>query len=169
MELPKDASYSIRQFRIGDVAIYRGMRLEALQTERGMFGSSYALEAAFDESDWIKRVNSENSAVFGLYCNDELIGITGIIIYPEAPEEAYMTQSYIRAAHREKGLSRMLYDIRLNWAKERNIKRLIIGHRKSNTISKSANQHYGFKYTHSEPRTWPDGQTEDMVYYELLL
>jgi GNAT superfamily N-acetyltransferase len=152
-----------------DVAEYKAMRLEALQTEPGMFGNSYALEAAFTEADWTKRVSSDNSAVFGLYYDKELVGITGIIKNAESPEEAYMTQSYIRAAHRGKGLSRMLYDIRLNWAKQKSVNRLIIGHRQSNIISRSANQRYGFKCTHSESRTWPDGQTEDMVYYELLL
>jgi RimJ/RimL family protein N-acetyltransferase len=169
MQTLHDISCSIRQFGIGDLAVYKAMRLEALQTEPGMFGNSYAMEAAFAEADWMKRVSSENSAVFGLYCGDELAGITGIVINTERPDEAYMTQSYIRIAHRGKGLSRMLYEARLGWAKEKNIKRLVIGHRERNTISKSANQRYGFKYTHRENRTWPDGETEDMVYYELLL
>ena len=63
----------------------------------------------------------------------------------------------------------MLYEPRIAWAKEKGYKKLIISHRKSNSASKAANQKFGFVYTHSESKTWPDGITEDNVYYELPL
>ncbi len=161
--------YSIRQFNREDIPVYKATRLEALQLEPGMFGNSYALEAAFDEEAWDKRVTSSNNACFGLYHADSVIGITGIVIDAERPDEAYMTQSYIRKPYRGSGLSRMLYEARLSWARQRGLNRLIIGHRESNIISKAANQRYGFRYTHSQSRLWPDGYLEDMLYYVLEL
>lgn len=169
MNLP-EKPYTIRQFLPEDVERYKSLRLEALQLDSGMFCNKYENEAAFPLEQWLARVSNPNGACFGLYCEDELIGITGIVITDkEKPEEAYLTQSYIRKAYRGKGLSKILYEARLAWAKAHQIKCLKVGHRASNLASKAANQHYGFTYTHSEPNTWPDGKTEDMFYYELVL
>lgn len=164
------SNYTIHRFTIKDVAAYKALRLEALQLEPGMFGSSYALELSFTDEQWIARVNNPGGACFGLYCDGEPVGITGIVARDtDAPGDAYMTQSYIRKLHRGQGLSRLFYRARLQWAAEHHIKRLIISHRESNLASKAANQRFGFVYTHREPRTWPDGSTEDNVFYELLL
>ena len=162
--------YSIRPFTAVEVELYKAMRLEALELEAGMFGSNLARELSFSDEQWMDRITNPVSGCFGLFCGDELIGITGIIIdNKEKPGEAYMTQSYIRKAHRGKGLSRMLYEIRLQWAKEHGIKRLVIGHRENNLVSKAANQRYGFTYSRSESRTWGDGAVMDNLIYELLL
>lgn len=162
-----NTTYSIRQFTIAEVEAYKRIRLEALATEPGMFGNSYAMEAALPQEDWINRISLPGNARFGIYCNDELIGLTGIIINDAKPTEAYMTQSYIHKAHRGKGLSAMLYDARIAWAKEKGVKLLTISHRKTNLASKAANQKYGFVYHHTESRTWPDGLTEDNLHYTL--
>jgi RimJ/RimL family protein N-acetyltransferase len=162
--------YTIRQFMPEDVEQYKSMRLEALQQDRGMFCNSYEYEASFPQEQWTARLSNPDRACFGLYCGNELIGITGIVVADkEKPDEAHMTQSYIRKEYRGKGLSILLYEARLAWAKAHQIKCLKIGHRASNLASRAANQHYGFTHTHSEPNTWPDGKTEDMFYYELIL
>lgn len=163
-----EATYSIRQFNADDAEQYKAMRLEALQLEKGKFGNSYEFEAAFPDAHWRERVNNPLGACFGLYYGSELIGITGIIVM-DKPLEAYMTQSYIRAPFRGKGLSKMLYEARFGWASVHGIKTLRIGHRRSNLVSKAANQRYGFQYTHAEARNWPDGASEDMLYYKLEL
>lgn len=169
MSLP-EKQYTIRQFLPDNVVQYKSMRLEALQLEAGMFGNSYEYEVGLPEEQWLARLANLNGACFGLYYGDELIGITGVVVADEEkPDEAYMTQSYIRKVYRGKGLSKLLYEARLEWAKAHQIKCLKIGHRAGNQASKSANQHYGFRFTHSEPRTWPDGKVEDMFYYELAL
>lgn len=159
--------YTIRQFGIADVDAYKRIRLEALEKEPGMYGNSYAMEAALTQEDWTNRISLPGHARFGLYCNDELVGLTAVIINAANHAEAYMTQSYIRKEHRGKGLSAMLYDARIAWAKANDVKVLTIGHRKSNLASKAANQKYGFVYSHSETRTWPDGITEEMLNYTL--
>jgi hypothetical protein len=47
------------------------------------------------------------------------------------------------------------------------LKRLKVSHRESNTISKAANQRFGFKYSYRESVKWLDGTTEDALYYIL--
>jgi RimJ/RimL family protein N-acetyltransferase len=134
-----------------------------------MFGNSHATEAAYEDNVWEDRLASSTTACFGLFRHDELIGLTGIVCNPENPAEAYMTQSYIRKEFRGLGLSRLLYEARLAWAGQHGIRRLTVGHRESNLASRAANQHYGFRYSHRLSRLWPDGATEDMIYYSLDL
>ncbi len=111
-----------------------------------------------------------NGVCFGLYADNDLVGITAIIITnTENPIDAYMTQSYIRKEYRKQGLSRLFYEERTKWAKTRKLKKLIIGHRESNQSSRQANQKFGFKYTRREDRTWPDGAIEPILFYELIL
>jgi RimJ/RimL family protein N-acetyltransferase len=161
--------FTIRQFKAEEVATYKAIRLEALQSDPGSYGNPHAVEAAMSDEEWIDRVVNPLHARFGLYDGNTLIGLTGIIINKDNHGEAYMTQSYIRKAYRGRGLSKLLYEARLAWARERNVKRLTISHRKSNLASKGANQKFGFVFTHTEPRTWPDGITEDNFLYELIL
>lgn len=169
--MPTDISaYTIRPFLAHEADAYKAIRLEALRTEPGMFGNAYAVEAAYPDEHWHDRVSKPTAAVFGLYHGEELVGLTGIIVDPQkAPDEAYLTQSYIRAPHRQQGLSRMFYDARIAWARERGVKRLIIGHRDTNLASKASILRYGFRYTHSEERLWPDGERAPMLYYVLDL
>lgn len=164
-----DNNYTIRPLGPEDVAAYKAIRLEALQTEPGVFCSSYAREAAFDDETWVKRLTNPNAAHFGLYADAELIGITGIIKDTQKEGDAHMVQSYIRKEHRGKQLSRMFYEARLNWAKANNVQRVIVGHRLSNTTSKAANQRYGFVYTDQEMQDWPDGSREEVLNYVLEL
>ena len=161
-------NYTIRRFAPDDAPTYKLMRLEALQTEAGMFGSSVAREAAFPDELWRERLANPHAAFFGLYDGNELIGITGILVADkEKPDTALMVASYIRKAYRGMGLSAMLYAARIAWAKAHGIKRIEVAHRASNAASKGANAKFGFKYTRSEPREWMDGSKEDILYYEL--
>jgi RimJ/RimL family protein N-acetyltransferase len=168
--MPQDSNYTICQLFQEDVEIYKAMRLEALQLEAGVFGSSYIHEYAFTYEQWLARLTGENIACFGLFYQQELVGITGIVIDWDDKELAHMVQSYIRKAHRGRGLSRLYYDARLQWARNYpGLKAVRTGHRESNITSRAANQHYDFKFAYRESIDWPDGTTEDVLYYDLKL
>lgn len=164
-----ESTYTIRSFRREEADEYKAMRLEALQTDASMFGSSYARESAFTDEQWSARVVNPNAACLGLYCNEELIGITGVMIDKEKPEVAQMTQSYIRKAYRGKGLYELLYRTRIAWARERGVACIEVGHRAGNMVVGVVCQRFGFKYIRNETRTWPDGSVGDILYYELIL
>jgi len=165
----KSGHYTIRVFSLKDVQLYKNIRLEALQSEPSFFGSNYAREAAFTEEEWLSRINNNSSACFGLFYNEELIGLTGIYIDPDNAALGQLAQSYIRKEFRGKGLSALLYDARIAWARDRGLNSLQVGHRENNIASKRANQHHGFKYTHREAVNWPGGSTGDILYYLLEL
>ena len=131
-----------------------------------MFRCSTPDEADLTDEEWQERIKLPR-AVFGLFRDTELIGMTSILLLNDS--EAYLGQSYIRKEYRKLGLSSLLYEARMNWAHQHHLKQLTISHRESNAISKAANQKVGFSYTHSETVNWLDGTTEDALYYSLKL
>jgi RimJ/RimL family protein N-acetyltransferase len=161
-------TYTIQQFTVEDWQTYKSMRLEALRLEQGVFGGNYTDESARSDDEWKQRF-SKPCAYFGLYHESECIGLTGIVEHKDNPQDTLLIASYIRKEHRGKGLSRLLYEARIGWAKEHGYKRVIVSHRATNLASKAANQKHGFTYTHAESKTWPDGKLEDNVFYELIL
>ncbi|WP_164723269.1 GNAT family N-acetyltransferase [Chryseobacterium aureum] len=158
--------YQIRQLTGEEWPLYKKMRLEALKNEPAMFRVTTPPEVDLNDNDWKERLDLPR-AVFGLYYNDILIGITSIILLNK--KEAYLGQSYIIKEHRGKGLSSLLYNSRIAWAKNMNLNQLLVSHRESNVASKAANQNFGFIYTHREPCQWQDGHQEDVLYYRLSL
>ncbi|MGC4057539.1 MAG: GNAT family N-acetyltransferase [Chitinophagaceae bacterium] len=110
-----------------------------------------------------------DGACFGLYHSDTLIGITGIVISKENPQAAFLTQSFICPEQRGKGLSALLYEARIAWAVARGLSTLVVGHRKDNRVSRSANQRFGFTYAYEEECTWGDGKSDTLLWYRLEL
>ena len=158
--------YNIRQLRENEADLYKLIRLETLQTEPSMFRCSTPAEADLTDAQWQERIKYPR-AVFGLFENDKLIGMTSIRLLND--KEAYLGQSYIRKQYRGLGLSALLYKKRMAWASKLQLKQLKVSHRASNTVSKAANQRFGFKYSYRESANWLDGTTEDTLYYVLNL
>lgn len=159
-------TYSIRPLTINDLSEYKSLRLYALKTEPAFFRSSYREEAVFLREHWAQRLTNPKGTIFGLFHFAELIGITAIMIEDEG--HGYLTHSYIRPQHRRQNLSTLLFQTRINWAKDRKLKKLVVNHRKSNLASKAAIIKAGFRFTHAENTVWPDGSNDDFLNYELL-
>ena len=152
--------------RGNEASLYKAMRLEAIQTEPGMFRVSNPAEMDLTDEDWRQRVKHPR-AVFVLFEKDHPIGMTSIILLDE--EEGYLGQSYIQKKYRGQGFASLFYEIRMVWAAKMKLKRLTVSHRETNIVSKAANQRIGFKYSHRESMNWLDGTTEDVLYYTLEL
>lgn len=129
-------------------------------------------ETKFSSDQWIERLTNKNAASFGLFQNDKIIGLTAIIRENNelSSERAMMMSSYIKHEFRGMHLSKLFYEARIDWAKkQKNIKTLLISHRRDNLISKNANQRFGFKFTDSYRKTYLDGVEESCLVYELTL
>ncbi|WP_394796775.1 GNAT family N-acetyltransferase [Armatimonas sp.] len=94
------------------------LRLEALQTEPGVFGSSYAQESLYDEAQWRAWSAGPGKAIFLLYDGESLIGLTGILAHRDDPTTAMCIASYLKPAYRGQKLSRLFYQARLDWARQ---------------------------------------------------
>lgn len=165
-------SIRIRQLNEDDWLAFSQIRLTALKTDPQVFGSNYAREAQFSEADWRDRLNKNDSAIFMVFDDETPIGMTGVSIDRNDPNGkiALLWGSWLAPEYRGKGLSDLIYQSRINWAKAKpNVEKIIVSHRASNLSSKYANQKHGFAETHKSKKIWTDGATEDEIFYELKI
>ena len=71
--------------------------------------------------------------------------------------------------YRGRGLSKLIYEARLDWARINDYERVIVAHRNGNDASRAANQAFGFKLYESEKIEWFDGTKDLDCRYELFL
>jgi len=159
----------LKQFTKADWEDYQVIRLEALKAHPEYFCPSRD-ETKFQKADWHESILNKNGAIFGLYEEDIIIGLTGIIRENNDPNsnKAYMVMSYIREGHRSKGFSKLLYSARIHWAKnQNNLKTLIIEHRDDNLASQKAHQKYKTQFIEARSQKWPDGSSSLCLVYKM--
>jgi RimJ/RimL family protein N-acetyltransferase len=162
---------TIRPLDPSEWETFREFRLNTLKTSPGTFSSTYERELSHSPERWQELVTGDAThQAFGLFDGASLVGITAVFTHRDYPEgdTAILAMSFIDPAYRGRGLSHLLYQARLDWVQAHpQFRRVIVGHRESNEISRRANQHFGFRYTGRATHTWPDGVTEDELIYEL--
>ena len=164
--------YSIRKLHEDDWGIFAEIRLRALLTDPSVFGSNYDTESKYTESDWRSRLKDRDTAIFAVFEKDKAVGMTGVVIDRNDPSRktALLWGSWIEPEMRNKGLSKLFYTARLDWAKEQpDLERVIVSHRRSNVASKIANQRFGFAETHTVEKVWNDELSETEHFYELVI
>ncbi len=163
-------SITIRRLTKDDWLEFSQIRLKALQTDPQVFGSNYERESQMTEADWRGRLQAKDNAVFLICADDTPIGITCVSIDRDdaTGKTALLWGSWLAPHFRGKGLSKLMYQTRINWAKRQpTVEKIIVSHRASNVLSKYANQKHGFIATHKNEKVWTDGATEDEIFYEL--
>ncbi|HXH69881.1 MAG TPA: GNAT family N-acetyltransferase [Pyrinomonadaceae bacterium] len=160
----------IRQLTENDWREFSQVRLKALQIDPTVFGSNYKKESQMTEAEWKSRLQTDDSAIFMIFENETPIGMTCVSIDRDDPTKktALLWGSWLAPHARGKGLSELMYQTRINWAKAQpTVEKIIVSHRASNLSSKYANQKHGFALTHKTEKVWTDGVTEDEIFYEL--
>ncbi|OAI44336.1 hypothetical protein AYO42_00895 [Rhizomicrobium sp. SCGC AG-212-E05] len=163
-------SITIRPLVSEDWELLREFRLGALKSSPGVFALSYDESASFPPERWQDSIKGPAHQIFGLLDGSDLIGITAVFSDKEDPtgKTALLAMSFILPSYRGRGLSRVLYDTRLDWIRAHpQFTRIVVSHRASNEVSQRANQRYGFVHVRTSSKTWPDGSVEDEVFYEL--
>ena len=150
--------------------IFRDLRLLALKSTPGMFESTYAQAAARSEADWRALLSGERQQIFGMFDVDRLIGIAGVFTSRDDPATAHLVMDFILPEYRGKKLWQLMYQARLDWVRSRKtFCRAMVAARESNAPSLGAMRAAGFKETRREPHTWPNGATEEEIWFELKL
>lgn len=141
---------------VDDWRVFRDMRLEAVRTNPSVFLRSYETEAAQPNSYWQDCLSNPANAVFILYHGDNPIGLTGAFPDHHSPLDTInFGMSFIRPEYRGRGLSRLFYEARLNWAREQpGIKKITTAHRDGNDASKATMLKHGFKLLDKEEKTF---------------
>lgn len=161
----------IRGFREDEWQALRDMRLRALKEHQSVYTRRYEDEALVTEAEWKERTSQKDGKIFGLFEDWKLIGLTGVFKYIRDADgkSALLGMSYIDSAYRGLGLSRLLYEARLDWARAAGFERIVVSHKEGNEASRRANAAMGFKPTHIETTTFGDGSVAQQHFYELLL
>jgi RimJ/RimL family protein N-acetyltransferase len=149
---------------------FREIRLRALQTEPGVYGSSYEDARSRTEDAWRDMLAGSDRAVFGLFADGRLVGICGVFAWSDDPSRrtAIFVMDFIDRDYRGRGWSRLLFDARLDWVKQRQqFDRVHISHRDSNERIRRAIAHHGFVETKRNPHRWHDGADEEEVCYKM--
>lgn len=149
---------------------FRDMRLQALLADPGVYGSRHADAVQRSEAEWRGTVSGAWNQSFGLFVQGELVGITSVFQWPEdgSGTTAILASSWIAPAHRGRGLTRLLYAVRLAWVRAHGgFNRVVVAHRLSNEPSRRAILRHGFVPFRRRSHDWPDGRTEDELYYAL--
>lgn len=111
---------AVRQLTPDDFADYRQIRLEALKTDPGAFGSNYEREAAFDDETWRSRMAGPGfgpATVFIDELDGSAVGTTGIA-YTEHDPQPMLVGMWVRDAARGLGSGRRLVEAALAWARD---------------------------------------------------
>ncbi len=164
--------FTTREIRIDEWMAFKNLRLEAVRENESRYTASYAREEAQQDTHWQSMLSASTGRIFGLYDFGDLIGITGVFTdWKDASgRTAILGMSYIRPAYRGLKLSRLLYQARIDWAKQSGLfDHITVGHRLENEVSRRANQAFGFVYTDTEECTFGDGSTGKLLHYEMRI
>lgn len=101
-----------------DIALYRDIRLEALEDSPEAFGSSFAAENAHPNSWFSDRLGS--STVLGAFSGPELLGIAGFAVQqgPKRAHKGLLWGMYVRPRARAGGVGRRLIEAILDVARQ---------------------------------------------------
>jgi len=143
-----------RALQASDWETFKDFRLKALAAAPGVFASSYQEEVGQTAHEWQTTARGPFHQVFGLFDSERLVAITAA--FP-----------FILPEYRGRGLSRLLYQVRLDWIlRQTQFQRVVVSHRESNAASRRAIERHGFTETHRAARIWPDGTSGDEIFYE---
>lgn len=164
-------NYFIRGFRDDEWKLLRNKRLEAVLENPKVYLGNYDSECALGDEHWKNLTAMQDGKIFGLFAGLRLIGLTGVYRnkYDGSGKSVMLGMSYIERAYRGRGLSALLYEARLDWARANGYERACVSHRDGNEASRKANAAFGFTWYATEETTYGDGTKALDHRYELRL
>ena len=162
----------IKQLAIDDWQDFKKIRLESVRLHNDVLGMSYDVESDKEDSYWKDTLSDiYNGAVFGLYDEEKIIGLTAVFRHRKhSADTTILCMVYIREGHRGQDLSDLLFGACINWSKsQEGINRIWVGHRAGNEASRRANQRHGFVLISTEDMTFGNGETDTHYTYELKI
>jgi ribosomal protein S18 acetylase RimI-like enzyme len=112
------ADSQIRRLRADDAGSFKALRLEALQANPELFGSTFELEDKLDVAWFAGRL--EDAHVLGAFRDGELVGTAGFSIQqgPKNGHKGRLWGMYVRSSARNRGVGRLLVNALLDVARE---------------------------------------------------
>lgn len=160
----------VRKLSRQDWPLYKNIRLEALRLHSDVYGTSYKDMCDRPDAEWESILSQEDAAFFGLFDDRAIVGLGGVFTQDKSTRTGMLIAGYIREEYRGRGLSKLIYQARIDWARQSGLfDRLLIGHREGNEASRRANQAFGFKPIGVIDYMFGNGETAKDYQYELRL
>jgi GNAT superfamily N-acetyltransferase len=118
-----------------NTSVFKAVRLRALQDTPHAFGSTYAKESQFPDSEWLargERMNGETGSGFLAMDGETACGIVGSFLDQNDPTQAHVISMWTAPTHRLQGIGRLLVNEVLEWARRRNARSLVLMVTRSN-------------------------------------
>ena len=147
--------------------IYKEVRLRALQDTPSAFGSTYAKESQFSDSDWVNRaaqLASERSAGYIAIEADTPCGIIGGFLDRDDVTKAHLVSMWVARSHRRLGIGQSLVNAILDWARTQGVRTLLLMVTSDNNSAIRFYQRLEFTMT---GRTEPYPNDPALVEYEM--
>ena len=114
--------HTIRRLKLGEGALYRKVRLEALRDSPEAFATSYESALERNEESWIAQADTsaegDDRATFLVLTNEEPVGMAAV--YRDAEDDATgeLIQMWVSPAYRGSSLATDLLQHVFTWAAE---------------------------------------------------
>lgn len=158
---------AIEQITQLNTSLFKAVRLSALRDAPHAFGSTYAKESQFTESDWIARVerwNGDRGVGFLARDGDTACGIAGSFLDEKDPACAHLVSMWTAPTHRQLGIGRLLVNNIFNWARGRGARILQLMVTSNNEPAIRFYERLGFART---GRTEPYPNDPTVIEYEM--
>jgi RimJ/RimL family protein N-acetyltransferase len=142
---------TLRRLKIGEIDLYKQLRLTSLQDAPYAFPSTY--EAALQRSPESWREQAERTAqgsdraTFIAFSEDSPIGMAALYRREDTVDAGELLQVWVSPDYRGTHVARDLMDAIFKWASENNFDRIIAGVTKGNARALTFYVRYGFSMT----------------------
>jgi ribosomal protein S18 acetylase RimI-like enzyme len=157
----------IQPITLQNLALFKAVRLRALQEAPYAFGSTYASESAFTDAQWAARLdrwNGVRGVGFIAVDGETPCGIAGTIIDDKNPARANLVSMWTAPSHRHTGVGRLLVNQALEWTREHKVSALLLMVTSNNTGAIRFYEKLGFVRT---GRTEPYPNDPAITEYEM--
>jgi ribosomal protein S18 acetylase RimI-like enzyme len=147
--------------------VFKAVRLRALRDAPHAFGSTYARESQFPDSEWLTRVermNGERGVGFLAIDGGTPCGIVGSLMDQNDPMRAQLVSMWTAPTHRQHGVGRLLVKGILDWAHLHNVATLVLMVTSNNEVAIRFYERLGFIRT---GRTEPYPNDPAVIEYEM--
>lgn len=158
---------AIEPITLRNLAVFKEVRLRALQDAPNAFGSTYVRESQFTDDEWKRRAarwSGESGIGFLARENGAACGIAGAFLHPDDLTRAQLVSMWTAPSHRQRGVGRMLIDEVFAWARLRGAAHLDLYVVSSNEPAQHFYQRLGFART---GRTQPYPHDPALIEYEM--
>ena len=145
---------TLEQVGTTNAAVFKNIRLRALQDAPTAFSATYAKESKLSDADWLQRTsqwNSVNSVAYLAMDSGSAVGIAAGVFAGKDPTSANLMSMWVAPAQRRLGIGRMLVDAVAAWARAQNMLHLGLMVTSNNDHALQFYQSLGFALTgHSD-------------------